>query len=146
MIRPVEEKDLPACGSVYTKAFPAEYWGIDWNADTAAAYLRDFFEQKKFVGYVFEENGEIAGCLFALRRISGSKEELYINEMAVLPEKQGRGIGTALLNSARQYCLENGLAGAVLYTNENTPAARFWQKNGFELSRGTVCMYCQEKE
>lgn len=142
MIRTIKNNDLPECGRIYAKAFPIEHWGIDWNTDNAAEYLKDFFEQKKFVGYVYEEKGKIIGCIFALRKISGSKEEIHINEMAVLPEKQGLGIGTMLLNKIKEYCIENKLAGVVLYTNENAPAAKFYKKNGFELSQGTICMYC----
>ena len=51
------------------------------------------------------------GCIFALRKISGSKEEIYINEMAVLPERQGQGIGQQLLNAVKDYSKEKGLAG-----------------------------------
>ena len=102
-----------------------------------------FFEQKRFVGYVYEENNEILGYIFALRKISGSKEEIYINEMAVLPERQGQGIGKQLLNAIKDYSKENGLAGIVLYTSEYAPAAEFYKKNGFKLSTGTICMYCE---
>ena len=84
--------DLAQCGMIYAKAFPMEHWGIDWTTENATEYLHDFFEQKRFVGYVYEENAEVLGCTFALRKISGSKEEIYINEMAVLPERQGHGI------------------------------------------------------
>lgn len=141
MIRIMQEDDLIQCGDIYAKAFPVEHWGIDWNRENATEYLRDFFEQKRFVGYVYEEDDEIIGCLFAIRKISGSKEELYINEMAVLPEKQGRGIGKQLLDTIMDYCKAHNLAGTVLYTNENAPAFRFYEKNGFELSQGTICMY-----
>lgn len=144
MIRPMAFADLPRCGAIYAGAFPAEHWGIDWTAENAEAYLRDFFEQKKFVGYVWEEQDEVQGCIFALRKISGSKEEIYINEMAVLPALQGRGIGRQLLNAVKDYAREKGLAGIVLYTNEHAPAAGFYRKNGFRVSAGTVCMYCEE--
>ena len=143
MIRVMESKDLVRCGWIYAKAFPMEHWGIDWTPDNAAEYLQDFFEQKRFVGYVYEENDEIAGCVFALRKISGSKEEIYVNEMAVLPERQGHGIGTQLLNTVKEYSKEKGLAGIVLYTSEYAPAAQFYKKNGFQLSQGTICMYCE---
>lgn len=141
MIRSMTKTDLSKCGEIYAKAFPQEHWGIDWTAENAREYLTDFFEQKRFVGYVYEENGEVAGCLFALRKISGSKEEIYINEMAVLPELQGKGIGKQLLNAVKDYSKENGLAGVVLYTSEYAPAAKFYEKNGFQLSQGTICMY-----
>lgn len=143
MIRKMQQADLERCGMIYAKAFPMEHWGIDWTAANATEYLRDYFEQKRFVGFVCEENGQVSGCVFALCKISGSKEEIYINEMAVLPERQGCGIGKQLLNAVKDYSKSKGLAGMVLYTNEHAPAARFYEKNGFQLSRGTICMYCE---
>ena len=56
MIRKMKEEDLQQCGVIYAKAFPIEYWGIDWNPDNAKEYLLDYYEQKKFVGYVYEED------------------------------------------------------------------------------------------
>ena len=143
MIRIMKNSDLTQCGSIYTKAFPMEYWGIDWTTENATEYLQDFFEQRRFVGFVYEENKEILGCIFALRKISGNKEEIYINEMAVLPERQGKGIGKQLLNAVKDYSKDKGLAGIVLYTSEYAPAAKFYEKNGFKLSKGTICMYCE---
>ena len=141
MIRKMKKEDLHSCGEIYAKAFPIEYWGIDWNPDNASEYLLDYYEQKKFVGYVYEEDDVIIGCIFALCKISGSKKEIYINEMAVLPERQGQGIGRQLLNTVLDYSKEAGFAGVVLYTSEYAPAAKFYGKNGFKLSQGTICMY-----
>ena len=125
--------DIAQCGMIYAKAFPIEHWGIDWTAENAAEYLQDFFEQKRFVGYVYEENDKLSGFIFALCKISGSKEEIYINEMAVLPERQGNGIGKQLLNAIKDYSKDKGLAGIVLYTSKYAPAAKFYEKNGFKL-------------
>lgn len=143
MIRIMKASDLVQCGRIYAKAFPIEHWGIDWTAENATNYLQDFYEQKRFVGYVYEEYEVVLGCVFALCRISGSKKEIYINEMAVLPERQGMGIGTQLMNAVKDYSKNEGLAGIVLYTSEYAPAAKFYEKNGFKLSNGTICMYCE---
>ena len=124
-------------------AFPIEYWGIDWNSDNARVYLTDYYEQKRFIGYVYEEDDTIIGCIFAVCKLSGSKKEIYINEMAVLPKRQGQGIGRQLLNAVLDYSKEEGFAGVVLYTSEYAPAAKFYEKNGFKLSQGTICMYCE---
>lgn len=136
--------DLVQCAKIYARAFPKEHWGIDWTEDTAAEYLTDYFEQKRFVGYVYEENDHILGCIFAVCKLSGSKQELYINEMAVLPERQGHRIGKQLLNAVKEYSAENGLAGIVLYTSAYAPAAKFYEKNGFQISDGTICMYSEQ--
>ena len=63
MIRIIKNSDLAQCGMIYAKAFPMEHWGIDWTTDNATEYLRDFFEQKRFVGYVYEENDEVLGIV-----------------------------------------------------------------------------------
>lgn len=141
MIRQMESEDLTQCGAIYAKAFPMEHWGIDWTNENATEYLSDFFEQKKFIGYVYEENNEIIGCIFALCKISGSKKEIYVNEMAVLPDRQGHGIGKQLLHTVLEHSREMGSAGVVLYTSEYAPAAKFYEKNGFQVSQGTICMY-----
>ena len=49
MIRKMKEEDLQQCGVIYAKAFPIEYWGIDWTTENATEYLQDFFEQRRFV-------------------------------------------------------------------------------------------------
>lgn len=143
MIRKMEAADVKVCGAIYAESFPAEHWGVDWTAENAAEYLQDLFEQKHFVGYIYEEKGETLGCLFALCKRCGSSWELHINEMAVLPAAQGRGIGGQLLEAAKEYAGQHQLAGIVLYTNEHAPAAKFYEKNGFQRSPGTVCMYFQ---
>ena len=102
-----------------------------------------FFWTEKICGICIWGKKEVLGCIFALRKISGSKEEIYINEMAVLPERQGQGIGKQLLNTVKDYSKDKGLAGIVLYTSEYAPAAKFYEKNGFKLSNGTICMYCE---
>ena len=108
MIRVMKNIDLAQCGMIYAKAFPMEHWGIDWTAENATEYLRDFFEQKRFVGYVYEENDEVLGCIFALCKISGSKEEIYIqtrcdhrrNLYHVSAHGHGRAVCEALLADA----------------------------------------------
>lgn len=35
----------------------------------------------------------------------------------------------------------DALAGIVLYTAEQAPAKKFYEKNGFQVSEGVICMY-----
>ena len=44
MIRKMKEEDLQQCAVIYAKAFPIEYWGIDWNPDNAKEYLLEYCE------------------------------------------------------------------------------------------------------
>lgn len=139
-IREFQKEDIWECADIYVDAFPKEYWGVEWNRETAAALLLDYFEEKHFVGYC-AVNEKIEGFIVASSKQCGSGRELYINEMAVRTENQRKGIGSKLLDTARRYGAEHGMAGLVLYTNENAPAKGFYMKNCFLRSPGTICMY-----
>lgn len=145
MLREIQQGDIPLCGELYAKAFPKEYWGVDWSAERACEYLQDYMEQKRFVGYVYEKAESVQGAIFACGKISGCREEIYINEMMVLPDMQGKGIGKILLNAIKSYSEQHGFAGVVLYTSEYAPAMKFYEKNGFQISKGVVCMFSQHE-
>ena len=102
-----------------------------WTKDVAEDYLKDFFESKKFVGYVAEENSAIIGGLFAHEKIWWNNSEVFVEEMFVTPAKQGNGIGTALLKEVEKYIEKKHLAGITLSTNKYAPAPKFYEKNGF---------------
>lgn len=141
MIREYRQKDLSSCASIFKLAFSKETWGSDWSQERAKQYLQDMAEHKKFVGFVYEEEGEILGALFGCEKVCWNGEEMHIDEMFVRPDRQGKGIGKQLLCAAKDYCKEQGLAGLVLYTNQYAPAKTFYERNGFNLSEGTICMY-----
>ena len=42
MIRKMKEEDLQQCGVIYAKAFPIEYWGIDWNPENAIVFFHKY--------------------------------------------------------------------------------------------------------
>ena len=64
--------------------------------------------------WVTEEAGEVVGIL-VLRPLPVS---LLLENVAVLPGFQGRGIGRALIAFAEQHARELGLPEVTLYTNE----------------------------
>lgn len=141
MIRAYEKEDLVQCAAIFVKAFSAEKWGCVWTQERAEAYIRDYAERKKFVGFVYEEDGVISGAILGSVNVSWNNDEIHVDELIVAPERQRQGIGQKLLDAMKEYSKSNGLAGIVLYTNEEAPAKKFYDKNGFQLSQGTICMY-----
>lgn len=77
-------------------------------------YLNDFFHNKRFVGYVAVENGDLIAGLFAHEKIWWNNSEVFIEEMFVNPEYQGKGIGTSLLLEVEKYIKEKGLDGLII--------------------------------
>ena len=64
--------------------------------------------------WVAEEAGRVVGVL-VLRPLPGS---LFLENVAVLPACQGRGIGRALIAFAERHARALGLPEVTLYTNE----------------------------
>ena len=130
-IRKLTENDIPACARILCAVYNNELWMCRWTTEKAEAYLYDFFESRKFLGYVAEENGEVIAALFAHEKIWWNNDEVFIEEMFVVPEMQRRGIGSRLLDEVLGYVKRKGLAGVTLSTNRFAPAPKFYEKNGF---------------
>lgn len=130
-IRQMKVEDISGCADILCSVYNNELWMCRWEKDTAVEYLQDFFENKKFVGYVAEKDGVLIAGIFAHEKVWWNNSEVYVEEMFVKPDEQGNGIGTALLNKVEEYIKEHGLAGITLSTNKYAPAPKFYEKNGF---------------
>lgn len=131
IIRELKETDIPACADILCSVYNNELWMCRWAKEVAESYLQDFFGHSKFVGYVAQEDSAIIAGLFAHEKIWWNNSEVFIEEMFVIPERQGCGIGTALLKEVEKYIEEKHLAGITLSTNKYAPASKFYEKNGF---------------
>jgi GNAT superfamily N-acetyltransferase len=66
---------------------------------------------------------------------SVSMQRFYIlNDLYVLPEMRGKGIGEALLNRAKTFAKANHLKGLALETSIDNPAQKLYEKLGWEKS------------
>lgn len=106
-------------------------WQCRWDLDTAKVYLYDYFESKKFVGFILELDSKVCGAMFCREKIWWNNSEIFIDEMFVQPDLQQEGYGSALVETAEEYVKEHKLAGFTLSTNRYAPAPQFYKKNGF---------------
>lgn len=131
MIRDLKQSDIPSCAEIMCCVYNNDLWQCRWDKKTAEEYLSDFYDNKKFVGYVIEEEGLIQGALFAHEKVWWNNSEVFIEEMFIHPEYQRKGIGTRLLDEVEKYVGTHHLAGITLSTNKHAPAPEFYRKNGF---------------
>ena len=131
VIRKMERTDIGACAQIMCSVYNNEMWQCLWNEETASEYLTDFFDMKKFIGYVVENDGEVVGGIFAHEKVWWNNSEVYIEEMFIKPTLQRSGYGSLLIKKISEYISEKGLAGITLSTNRYAPAPDFYRKNGF---------------
>jgi len=79
--------------------------------------------------WVAAEDGEVLGVL-VMRPV---EEHLFVDNVAVRPDQQGRGLGRALMAFAEEEAKRNGLWEIRLYTNEKMfENLAVYEKLGFE--------------
>lgn len=140
IIKPLEMDHIAACADILCAVYNNELWMCRWDKKTAMNYLRDFYDHKKFVGFTAWEEEKLIGALFAHEKIWWNNSEVFIEEMFVLPEKQGQGIGTLVLKEVEKYINEKHFAGITLSTNKYAPAPKFYEKNEFMQCEHVIFM------
>lgn len=143
MIRKMKRADIPFCADILCKVYNNELWQCRWTAETACAYLEDYFDEKKFVGFIIEEDNVVIGAMFTHEKIWWNNSELFIDEMFIIPDMQRKGYGKMLIKAAENYVSEHKLAGFTLSTNKYAPALDFYKKNGFSVCEHILFM-CKE--
>jgi len=78
------------------------------------------------------ENGQVIGFASGVHYVHPDKPaELWINEVGVSPEHQGRGIGKAVMRTLLEHARQLGCREAWVLTNRsNQPAMRLYASTG----------------
>jgi ribosomal protein S18 acetylase RimI-like enzyme len=85
--------------------------------------------------FVAWENGERAGAVWLYGENEAVKRYFTLRGIGVLPAHQKRGIGTALLQHALEYCRQQMASVVTLeVAPDNVAAISLYRKSGFELT------------
>jgi ribosomal protein S18 acetylase RimI-like enzyme len=117
-IRALEENDRE-----WVARFVGEQWGAPFVVSRGVAHYPE-----RLPGFAAVAEGEIAGLI--TYRLDGPACEIVTLDSL----KEGRGIGTALINAVAEAAHSAGCRRLwLITTNDNTRALRFYQKRGFTL-------------
>jgi len=112
-------------------------YGWDERFEALCAEILARFVQKfdatKERAWVAEQNGEIVGAVFCVRK-SASVAQLRL--LYVEPSARGLGIGTRLVDECIGFARSQGYRKIVLWTNSVLDSARrIYEAKGFHLTR-----------
>jgi len=128
--------DFLRCADTFVNVFNQEPWNDKWSAEAANEYLLDYMNTPGFTGVVAEDEEEVCGFIFGVRKRWWSGDEFFINEMCVSVKKQQAGVGSQLLKFLEQELEAKGIQNITLLTERDIPAETFYKKNGFtEIER-----------
>ena len=135
-IRVATAADAPIFGQLL-HAFNAEYGEPEPDADTIAERAAPLIEDGEVtVLFVGEGPDGFAELRFRPSLYTGALDA-YLEELYVVPEQRGHGLGRALLEAAMQHARERGAARIDLNTSETDVAARaLYESAGFTNREG----------
>jgi GNAT superfamily N-acetyltransferase len=99
---------------------------VGWNAHTDEATRRGLAGAR--YSCVVSADGETVGC----GRIVGDGLYLYLQDVIVVPEHQGRGAGTAIMDALLAYLEREAPPGAFVGLMAASGVASFYERYGFE--------------
>lgn len=140
-IRTLLIDDIETCSMMLIAAYNPPPWNNHWTEENAKRYLSEFVSNDKFIGFVIEEDEEVIGAMFAHRKVWWTNDEIFIDELFIHPDQQGRGYGKLLMDKVEELSKELGLGGVTLLTNKNYPAKLFYERNGYVMAETIVFMY-----
>ena len=122
--------------SVSEELFDESYLHSYPDDDVDYKEYTDNPNQTVFMAYV---DGEFAGRIIVRKDWN---KFLFVEDISVLKDFRGRGVGTALVNKAIEWAKNEGMKGLALETQDNNLlACRFYLKCGFVLGAVNSMLY-----
>jgi GNAT superfamily N-acetyltransferase len=136
-ITPAKISDIPALSELLNVLFSQEQ---EFKPNHKSQYrgLTHIISNPE-IGLIFvaRQDSQIVGMVSLLYTISTSLGErvALLEDMVVLPNARGNGVGSHLIEQAIHFARTNGCKRITLLTDRtNESAQRFYQKHGFGLS------------
>lgn len=133
-IREASEEDIPAVLSLYSSAGITD--DAAFSIEEAREHLKVFRRYPSFRVFVAVIDASIVGTYELLimdNLAKRGKRSGIVEDVAVSPAHQGRGIGRALMEHAREQCRQAGCYKFTLSSNlKREEAHRFYDALGFE--------------
>lgn len=122
------------------KPFDAPVTHSPEEYDFPDSLYQDHWEQAEAYGVVSEADGTLLACIEVCPEEWSNR--LMVTELWVADELQRQGVGTRLMDLAKQRAREQGRRAIILETQScNVRAIAFYLKQGFELIGYDACCY-----
>jgi len=127
-------------GEIYAAAFSGEPWNDSWKKEDAVVHVRELLESGQSYGLECEIDGKITGFILGTSMLFHYGRTFEINDLAVDPAYQRRGIATQLLCRCIEDIRAQGMVGVHLITAADGGLPAFYEKHGFSREHGVILM------
>ena len=139
-IRPITMEHIQRYGDIYAKAFSGEPWNDPWKPEDAVIHVRELLESKQAYGLEYVLDGKVVGFILGTSMLFHYGRTFEINDLAVDPEYQRRGIAKELLEKCLADIKAQGMVGVHLITAGEGVLPKFYAKYGFKKEDEVILM------
>ena len=140
--------DIRACsidhaeryGEIYAKAFSGDPWNDSWKPEDAVIHVKEILEMKQSYGLEYVENNLVVGFLLGSSMLFHYGRTFEINDLAVDPAYQGKGIAKTLLDRWIEDMKAQGIVGIHLITANEGFLPDFYERHGFGREKEVILM------
>ncbi|WP_417912636.1 GNAT family N-acetyltransferase [Candidatus Electronema sp. TJ] len=140
-IRPAAAADIPALLDLLKLLFSIEKDFV-FNAAKQERGLRMLLASPQAAVIVAAQGGQVIGMCTGQLLISTAQggPSALVEDVAVLPAHQGKGLGRRLVAAAEAWAVSHGASRIQLLADRNNaPALAFYQKTGLQ-STAMICL------
>ncbi len=127
-------------GEIYAAAFSGEPWNDPWKPEDAMIHVKELLESKQAYGLEYVIDGEIAGFILGTSMLFHYGRTFEINDLAIDPAYQRRGIAKKLLTQCLADVKARGMSGVHLITAGEGILPGFYREFGFKKETEVILM------
>ena len=137
---PITMEHLDRYGAIYAAAFSGPPWNDPWTEADAVIHVRELLETKTAYGLEYVMDGKVVGFLLGTSMLFHYGRTFEINDLAVDPAYQGRGIASTLLERCKADMKARGMVGLHLITSADGFLPGFYERHGFGREHEVILM------
>ncbi len=131
-IRPISKADLPACARILAAAYCRPPYRERLTLNFARRYLEGKYRSGRRQSFVaLGPDKKVIGFQFVTLSAWSTGPQAIMEELAVDPKWQGRGIGTKLLNHTHAHLKARGVKSAMLWAKNDRRLPAWYKKLGY---------------
>ena len=139
-IQPCSFEHLDEYGRIYAAAFSGEPWNDPWEPEDAVIHVKELLESKQAYGLEYVSDGKVAGFILGTSMLFHYGRTFEINDLAVDPAYQKRGIAQRLMEVLLADLRKQGIVGVHLITAADAFLPEFYKRFGFQEEKRVILM------
>ena len=139
-ISPITIGHLNQYGAIYAAAFSGEPWNDNWSVEDATIHVSELLESHQQYGLECVVDGEVAGFILGTSMLFHYGRTFEINDLAVAPQYQRKGIASQLLKQCLSDLKAQGIVSFHLITACDGALPAFYERFGFKKEERVMLM------